>query len=519
MRVGFVRSFTRVIFMVLGLAACQSLPDRAQVGSSYKQKDVSDTDLAGQMAPLVKQHAGKSGAYPLSSGLDALVARLALVNSAQKTLDLQYYIWHSDKAGRMLAWSLLEAADRGVRVRLLLDDMGSPLGDESLLLMDGHPNIEIRLFNPLSDREWRIWSMMTEFGRVNRRMHNKSLTADNTVSIVGGRNIGNEYFEANSDVVFADLDLAVIGPVVEQVSDGFDLYWNHETSYPVSLLSSHQFTEAEMIQARQDGALYIEAAKQSEYAGRLLSADLVKTLGVQEWFWGEASVLYDHPSKALADEPADDLLLSTQLSQVFGDLSQELLLVSPYFVPGKDGVQFLQGLVDKGIQVTIVTNSLAATDVGAVHSGYAKYRKDLLKAGVVIYEMRPDPNKKSESAEHDKSAFIGSSAQASLHAKAFFLDRRTTFVGSMNLDPRSLLINTEIGVILHSSEFTDSAHKQILLSAKDKAYKLSLDQEGDIIWTAWQGGAAIQYDSEPMVSAWRRFAVWCIGLFPIESQL
>lgn len=500
------------------LGGCQSLPDHTQVVPSHTLPNDISTRLARNYDPLLAQHPGDSGVYPLVSGLDALVARLAAIGAAERTLDLQYYIWHSDKVGKLVSWSILEAAERGVRVRMLLDDMGSPLGDETLIMLDQHPNIEIRLFNPLANRSRRLWSMATEFGRVNRRMHNKSLTADNTFAIVGGRNIGNEYFEATDDVAFADLDLGIIGPVVKQVSQGFDLYWNYETTFPVSLLTKRRYSDDELALARAEAEQYIRTVKESDYAGRLQKSDLVEHYRVEDWFWGEAAVLYDHPGKALADGSDDSQWLSTKLSAVFAHLNKELLLVSPYFVPGESGMQFFRSLKEKGIAVTVVTNSLAATDVGAVHSGYARYRKELLAAGVDLYEMRPDAESDKSTYEAKQPAYVGSSAQASLHAKAFFLDRTTTFVGSMNLDPRSFLINTEIGVVFENPEFTSKAHDEIIASLKESAYELSL--EGDEIrWLAWNDGVATEYESEPEVSVWRRVGVWFLGLLPIESQL
>lgn len=522
--VASVRIFQRGLAMafLLVVGGCQSLPDNSGRTMSYTLPNGADTRLGRGVATLRAGQSDASGFYPLSTGVDALVARLQLVQAAEHSIDLQYYIWHRDKTGRLLAAYLLDAADRGVRVRILLDDMGSPLGDESLLMLDQHPNVEVRLFNPLSNRVQRFWSMLTEFSRVNRRMHNKSFTVDNSIAIVGGRNIGNEYFAAHNDVAFADLDLAVIGPVVDQVSDGFDQYWNHGASYAVSSLSSHTFTGMELNAVREQMKTFIEETRQDEYGGRLLESDLVKNKGAVDWFWGAGQVLYDHPDKSLPGEVDDSRYLRSQLSDVFAGVSSRLLLVSPYFVPGEAGVDYFTSLAQRGVQVTIVTNSLAATDVGAVHSGYAKYRKALLSAGIRLYEVRPkvaNGSGKKQSNEDKPRQYIGSSAKASLHAKAFFIDGRYTFVGSMNLDPRSFLINTEIGILLDSAQFTSLAQKQILASLSHNAYELSLE-EGDVLWTArTDTGTREVFDSEPMVSGWRHLGVWFMGLLPIESQL
>ena len=514
------------LLILVTLVGCQSLPDNDNRAASIKRTDIQDTTLSRQAASLLKTHPDMSAFFPLTSGSEALSARLELVEAAEKSLDLQYYIWHRDESGRMLAALLIRAAERGVRVRLLLDDMGAPLGDSTLLTLHQHPNIEVRLFNPLSNRNTRAWSMLTDFARVNRRMHNKSLTADNTVSIVGGRNIGNEYFSAHQEVAFADLDLAVTGPVVDKVSDGFDLYWNHPASYAVDQLAPDAGIDDSLQGKAHLPDDYAAQARAREDYGQLLSWNLGNAKDPKGWFWGKAQVLYDHPDKALDSDLADSKLLSKQLSGTFAKVKSELLLVSPYFVPGKQGVQYFEDLEQRGVDVIIVTNSLAASDVGMVHSGYAKYRKALLKSGVELYEMRPDVERKEslQAAETEKgkeknSPYLGSSSKASLHAKAFFIDRQYTFVGSMNLDPRSFLINTEIGILLESKEFSGLAHAAILKSLEQDAYKLELDSSGDIRWISRQGGEMHSFDADPHVSWLRRMSVWLLGLFPIESQL
>ncbi len=494
--------------MLVLLVGCQSLPANRDRSPEYKLTEVQDTQLAQKVRSLPDSRPGMTAFFPLASGSDALNARLELVAAAEKSLDLQYYIWHRDDAGRKLAALLVQAADRGVRVRLLLDDLGAPVGDSTLLALHQHPNIEVRLFNPLTHRSARLWSMLTDFARVNRRMHNKSLTADNSVAIVGGRNIGNEYFTADHEIAFADLDLVVSGPVVNQVSDGFDLYWNHPASYAIDRLTDAVVDEQA---SRRD-------RKQLETYVRIPEPVLQWNGG---WFWGKARVLYDHPDKAKGSDMSSDKLLVNQLAASVAQASSRLLVVSPYFIPGKQGVQYFTDMEQRGVEVTILTNSLAATDVGLVHSGYAKYRKSLLENGVELYEMRPDPGRRAAPKEDskDKTApYVGSSAKASLHAKAFFIDRRYTFVGSMNLDPRSLQINTEIGVYLESPTFTELAHDQILASLEQDAYRLVLE-DGDIRWISREGEEERIYDTEPQVSRWQRFSTWFLGLFPIESQL
>ncbi len=489
--------------------------------------------------------------YPLVSGKDALDARLALIAAAEVSLDLQYYIWHRDQSGHLMASYLLEAADRGVRVRLLLDDVGSPIGDERLLLLSQHVNISVRLFNPLISRVRRLWSMVWNFGRANRRMHNKSLTVDNTVTLVGGRNIGDEYFEACSQVDFSDLDVMAIGPVVENASDGFDEYWNSDFSCPIELIAHKKFSVQRLAQANRKYREYVKQYTPKAWVDAFLYVDGSAGSGVEtdshvKWYWSQASILYDHPNKVLGRGFGKFKSLSSQLAELSNSVSQELLLVSPYFVPGRAGLDYFSLLRSRGVAITILTNSLAATDVGVVHSGYAKYRKRLLKMGVSIYETRSDFNARPgydvrhekgpgapklkpkhrirrwafrRKKDANKKMHIGSSSRASLHAKAFFIDRQKTFVGSMNLDPRSLLINTEIGVLVDNPEMTCEAVEDILASLSGNAYALVLDETGKLMWELETDEGRVRFRTEPMATVFQRMAVWLMALFPLESQL
>jgi len=495
-------------------------------------------------------HPGESAAYPLAEGMDAFVARVALVKLATKTLDLQYYIWHSDETGHLLAGYLLEAADRGVYVRLLLDDVGSPLGDEHLLMLSLHPNIDVKLFNPLANRAQRLLSMITDFARANRRMHNKSLMVDSSIAIVGGRNIGNEYFDANHEVAFADLDVMVMGPVVDEVAEGFELFWHSNLSILIERLTRHKISDARLTLLRKKTYRGIEQARETDYVKRMMSTHFAQRNGSLDWYWGKASVLYDHPDKATDKKLVNSQLLSSGLSTLFDDIKSELILVTPYLVPGKQGVELFRQLVAKGVKVTLVTNALAATDVVAVHSGYAKYRKAILKAGVDLYEVRPDSYQepRDESArpgvmakaqakeslakrsakkissmttrEGRRNLFhLGSSARASLHAKAFFVDRKRTFIGSLNLDPRSFLINTEIGVLFDNKEMASLAFDQIQTVLKTTAYQLQLDQHNHLTWIYHEGETIRSSRREPGVALWKKIIVSLLSLLPIESQL
>jgi cardiolipin synthase C len=519
-----MRGQMNVLFAALATAflvsGCASLPANIERSESHALSGTETTRLGQIAQPMLKAHPGESGFRPLRSGVDALLARMVLAQAAERTLDVQYYIWHDDLTGRLFADALLRAADRGVRVRVLLDDVGTRANDETLLTLDAHPNIEIRLFNPVATRSFRNLGMLTDYSRVNRRMHNKSFIADDQRAILGGRNIGDEYFEAQSEVAFGDLDVLTVGPDVSEVSEAFDLYWNAPASYPISALLGRSGETANLDAMRTKLAAFVESQRDSPYVTRARSelAELM-SMGSNSFYWGKADLLYDDPAKiSRAPEDTEGHLLP-QFAKFDSPVQHELLIVSPYFVPGDTGVAWLDKLVKRGVRVTVLTNSLAATDVGAVHAGYQRYRKALLEAGVRLYELKP------EAIEHEREKRGGgiSGSRASLHAKTFVFDRRAVFIGSLNLDPRSIQLNTEIGLVCESAPLAGDLAGTIEQNLDQIAWRLELigDASGNkrIAWVETGADGVRQLTEEPEVSTWRKFSVWFLGLLPIESQL
>jgi len=508
---------------MLGLmvGGCASLPDNVARDESHALQDTATTTLGLQSHAAQQVHPGQSGFRPLKSGVDALLARIVLAEAAQRSLDVQYYIWHDDLTGRIFAHALLRAADRGVRVRVLLDDVGAQANDETLLSLDAHPNIEIRLFNPVASRSFRGLGMLSDFSRVNRRMHNKAFVADNQAAILGGRNIGDEYFEASSEVAFGDLDVLTVGPVVGEVSTAFDQFWNAPASYPIATLLGRSVGSASLTALRAELAAYLEANRDSPYvtrAGSRLAEESAS--GRYPFDWGKATLLYDDPAKIGRAPDATEGHLLPQFSGIGKQVQQDLLIISPYFIPGKQGVAWLNGLVKRGIRVTVLTNSLAATDVGAVHSGYQRYREALLEGGVVIYELKPGAVQPAK-AENKTKGF--GSSRASLHAKSFVFDHQAVFIGSLNLDPRSIQLNTEIGVVCESAPLAEDIAAPLERNLDTIAWRLErvVDASGraHIEWVETGAEGERRYVNEPEVSAMRRLSVWFLGLLPIESQL
>jgi len=513
-------------------AGCASLPTDYPRSISTTLSDTADTRLGQASRRLLDGHPDVSGVHPLNRGTDAFLARLALAEAAGKSLDIQYYIWHGDTTGKVLLERVLRAADRGVRVRLLLDDIGTAAEDSNLLAIDSHPNIEVRLFNPVASRSTRLLGMMADFSRTNRRMHNKSFTADNQVMIVGGRNIGDEYFEARPDVAFADLDLLAIGPVVEEVSRQFDRYWNSPLAFPISALSQAMPSDEERLQALAGLRAFVRSQTEEGYAQALKSSELAENLekGSLAFSYAKARVVADDPMKILQESADKSSLLLPNLLPEFESLGSELVLVSPYFVPGKGGVDRLRSLSERGVKVRVLTNSLASTDVPAVHSGYQQYRRALLEAGVELHELKPTVTRDARggapagSGPGSVKRPSSGSSQASLHAKVLIFDRRSLFVGSMNLDPRSVLTNTEIGVVVEHGELAASMVEKLDRHLSDIGFRLELASAGpdsapEIEWVTTEDGQTVRYTREPMTTAWQRFKAWFYALLPIEHLL
>ena len=502
------------LLAVILLHGCVPLPSLDAQSSSMILQDASDTRLGKATLPLVQAHPGKSGVFALSDGRDAFAARVLLADASERSLDVQYYIWNGDKTGTLLFEALRRAADRGVRVRLLLDDNGTAGLDTVLAALDAHPNIEVRLFNPFMHRRLRALGFLTDFWRLNRRMHNKSFTADNQATIIGGRNVGDEYFGAGQGVSFVDLDVLAIGPVVNDVSKDFDRYWASESSYPAErvLPRVSQTTIAEVTAAasrvEKDPAAvaYMQAIASSQYVQQVLARQL-------PFEWASVQMVSDDPAKGLG-RATDTELLWTQLQQVLQTSKYELELVSPYFVPGKEGVKYFSALARQGIKVTILTNSLAATDVSAVHSGYARRRKPLLEAGVEIFEMEPEFSPAPTKAHGP----LGSS-NASLHAKTFSIDRSRVFVGSFNFDPRSERLNTELGFVINSPTMAQEISDAFSTSIPARAYRVRLNDAGALQWVEQRNGQEVVYDQEPRTGFWLRAFVLLLSVLPIEWLL
>jgi putative cardiolipin synthase len=515
MQKDFSRLRISAAFFILVLSGCVQLEPRPELPPQRASAPASATELDQLIAGAEARHPGKSAFRLVGDGPQAFAIRARSALLAGRSIDVQTYIWHDDLTGLFLAHRILEAADRGVRVRLLVDDMDARAKNVGFAVLHAHPNIQVRMFNPFASRDG-AFSFIAEglgsFNRVNRRMHNKSWIADNRLAVVGGRNLGDEYFGASEDVNFVDLDFAMAGPVVRDVSASFDRFWNSPVAYPMDVLDPEAVDEADLEALRKQLADAAEDARNSRYGDEQMENTAVQKLVDGDWpmEWVEDyAFVSDFPDKAWAEDASPES--SNVLKAIAPPMQaarEELTVISPYFVPGDEGTRFLVDIA-KERRVRVLTNSLVANDVAAVHGGYSRWREALLVGGVRLYEMKPVGNR-------DVPYTLRGSSGASLHTKALSVDGERLFVGSYNLDPRSTSLNCEQGVLVASDtlarQFEGFFDRQ---SEGTYSWAVTLDEDGDLSWSDGQA----TFDKDPEASAGRRFQAWLARVFRIDSQL
>lgn len=447
---------------------------------------------------------------------EALTVRLALIDAARVRIDAQYYIWEKDFAGRLLAQRLFVAADRGVKVRVLLDDVELRPSDVPWLALDSHPNIEVRVFNPFRTRMSHGWRRLLEgvldFRRLNQRMHNKSLTIDDVATVIGGRNIGNAYFGLDPRANFRDLDVLATGSVAGAVRVSFETFWASRHARPLPELARVRYSPLRLLARRQRLDRFARRALAELPLGEW-NADTVHGVlaGVAERLaQAEVEVLTDNPDKLDGARSP----IAERFAALRAGARTELLVESAYFVPGEDGVEALTELVARGVRVRVTTNSLASTDVPIVHGGYSAARIPLLRAGVQLHEARPN------FPIGMRGLLRGKRSRAALHTKAAAIDRRSAFVGSMNLDPRSTRLNTEIGLLIHCAEFAGQVADALDRTAgADLSWAVSLVDGTQPAWSCADGGKHWLTMREPRASWSRRAQAWLVRILPVHHWL
>lgn len=510
----------RLILFLLPIgfvAGCGTLRLDVPQVPSFALERPEETALGSSFASRLADTPGLSGFHLLVGGQEAFLARVATAEAAQRTLDLQYYIVAGDATATLLLYRAARAAERGVRVRLLVDDVGTG-GSEFLATLATHPNIEVRVFNPFFGRSLLALSRFLEYlgdsKRLNRRMHNKLWIVDNSAAVVGGRNLGDAYFAVGGEHDFADLDVFVAGPLVKEISRNFDVFWNSEAAVPVKAFAVEPPDSGRLAAILAQLKAHAETFRETEYARALRATDLGRVLrsGQLSLVSAPAAIISDVPDKAPGDggEPPIFSVLRATLQSA----KREAILVSPYFIPSERGVAGLCALAGKAVRVRILTNSLASTDVPVVHAGYARYRPRLLACGVELHELRPGA----------KAARHGLSSGASLHAKAIIVDRAVMIVGSMNLDPRSRQMNTEVALRIENETLAGQLGALFDEAVTpDQAFRVELAESGNaqsaLVWVGEVDGQPVRYDTDPLASWWRRITSGLLGGLAPEELL
>ena len=545
-------SLSLTLGLTLSLSGCQTLPKQphlpesqalsARVDALYQQegreqnsnqKDgqqnsqttntkTDSTDLVAAISEQNEIHPDLSGYHPIVTGANAFASRSILTSMATRNIDAQYYIWHDDQAGQLMLKDLWDAAERGVIVRLLLDDFNNNAKfDQHLLRFSSHPNIAVRIINPLMYRKFQTLNFVTGLPRINRRMHNKSMTFDKQITIIGGRNIGDEYLSNDKNSQFADLDVLLIGKVVADIDNSFASYWSAPISFDIQTLATLDKGET------TDFLEGLDKLRADEKNNSKSSLDVYKT-AIEDssidsdlinkrvpFRWTDMQFLSDDVGKLTKTVPANTNLVH-QLRTLLGSPTKRLTIISSYFVPTKDGVNTLVELAEAGIDIKILTNSFDATDVTAVHSGYSQWRPSLLRAGVKIYELKSTA---SEEKRENKLWKARSQSSTSLHAKTFAVDDYQVFIGSYNVDPRSANINTEMGVIINDEELAKQLHSALSDELLGQAYEVKLLENGSLQWHTVEAGEKVVYDSEPRVDISDHVWLAIMSWLPIDWLL
>jgi putative cardiolipin synthase len=508
-----------LLSVCLWLSGCAgTVPDNYErsVSTAFSQPD--ETELGRFFEPEMAANPGKSGVALLTTGEWGFRARAGLLNQAQKSIDVQYYIWEVDTAGTVLAERILRAADRGVRVRMLLDHVTTKNTDFKFARMDFHPNIEIRLFNPFANRSFRSLEFIFDLERLNHRMHNKAFIVDNAIAVVGGRNIGDNYFGVHTAANFRDLDLTVVGPAVQDVSQSFDRYWNSEFAIPISAVIDEKLSAREFQERKEKLYQWVQDVNDYPYPIDTTSDVVMSKLEEvrNDFIWAPVKALYDAPDKLKTNEEE----VADHLIQLAKDKDHEVMIEAAYVIPGPEGIERARINNEWGIRQRLLTNSLATNDVAAAHAGYAKYRRELIRNGVELYELRPG----ARTVRANWSVLAGRS-RASLHTKAFVVDHELVAIGSFNVDPRSIALNTEIVILVESDELATQVLEYMEEGIRpENSYRVVLETDADtgverLVWVSETDGEEVRYYSDPDVGLWRRFGAWFMGLLPLEKHL
>jgi len=515
-----IKPFTHAVMFSLALITLTgcSLP----MNQSNKQPPIqihAEHWLNGSNVDM-QMSQGLTAYLALDDAFISIASRLHLINKAQHNIDLQYYIWEDDSIGHLMLAELLKAADRGVKVRLLIDDQNGTKLDATLKQLAAHPNFEIKLFNPYRFRKLRVIDYAFRLKHINQRMHNKLIIADGAIAVTGGRNISREYFDASDNFQFTDMDILFYGTAVQHANDVFHEFWNDNLSYSVPQLLGDGNQE-QLSKLRQYYELTALQKDQLKKRIELAEKQINKHLKDRPINWAKAHFIADSPDK-IRGEATNDQLIYSQMLNIMGEPKQHLELVSAYFVPTRKSTDYLVNLSKNDVRIRILTNSFLANDVAVVHAFYQKYRHDLLQNGIKLYEFKPyiERNKRTwyEVVTGNVIPAKGKNT-SSLHAKFFDIDGMV-FIGSFNFDPRSANLNSEVGLVVESDVLQKYISKSLDQYLPQISYELKLNKQGEIIWLdQHKDGSIVEYKHDPETTKFQRFAMQAVSYLPIEWMM
>jgi len=503
--------------LLLALTACASIPaDFEQVPSHSWQKP-EETPLGEFFDGYAPADPSLSGVRLLANSREAFNARFGVAALAEKSLDMQYYLWKGDLTGQLLLYRALQAADRGVHVRLLIDDIYHSGRDNNYAAIDSHPNMEVRVYNPMGTRgAGKGANMVYHKGSLDHRMHNKIFLADSAVAVLGGRNIGDDYFGVDEKLNFRDLDVLAVGPAAKEAGEAFDMYWNSPAAVPIGVLLKEPVAENALELRRGKLKASLEEMNALPYTVPKEEEEIRENLEqlAEELVWAKTKIIIDSLERF---EGGSESAFVELTNEILEKAEHEIVVETAYLIPTKEGVAKTGGTTQRGVRVRILTNSLQSNNHSTVHSHYMKYRKSMIEAGIELHELRPDP----EILEHYKQVESRvAESHAGLHAKAFVVDRRLSMIGSYNMDPRSRIWNSEIGLLIDSEEFAEKV-LDIMEMDLDPAnsYRVTLDEKGKLRWTAEGPDGPVVWNKEPGTSAWKRFTLRFMSWIPMEKEL
>ncbi len=531
-----------IIVLFVLLSACTTtqikVPTQPIVNAPLPVAKLQKSHLEHSVIRQTDKNPAKTGFHFIATGVNAFSALTGLISSAERTIDLQSFIYHDDRTGRLLAYKLLQAADRGVNVRILLDDFFSSSKISLLATLNAHRNIEVRFFNPVSTLRWaRPLALIARFRKVTRRMHNKAFIVDGRVAIVGGRNVGDVYYAMRGDYQFTDLDVLSIGPVVPSILTSFNTFWNSRWAITARSYGSFDRTSSgSFLVQKKLKQLRANAAtlRYSKFMRAVKKSGIIRQLrkGKLPLLWSSSELIYDPPVKVRGRRKDRKKYLMSQIMPHLAQAKSEVLIITPYFVPRRSGLRWIKRLRKKGVRVIVLTNSYASNDVPFAYIGYERYRRKLVKMGVELYEFKPT----AESTRRKSYAWLKTIPKAGLHTKLIIIDGEKMIIGSPNINPRSRNLDTEIAILVNNPDIAD--RMSILFGNLIKpvnSYRVVLrkslidwteaddpevsEEEQQLVWKTNKKGKQVQYRQEPNTGLLEHLGILFIGLLPIEGLL